>query len=193
MCWTWSCGDWALYFNLCTHCTAKPTMLWMLAVWHTAHTLTRAISETDSTWVHLLDVYWHREWTGKLEVGPLYHLLNNSVIRLCVFCPCVGCDVNTVASDVSKLWKSPHVHVHGDRYLWGGWRSKFSHETVRWILRNDLCVKIILTKMVVTLSTDKWRKAACWSAFHFGSCWTWNQAARLAGEDIGALKIQNFP
>ena len=84
----------------------------MLAVWHTALILTGVISETDSTWIHLLDVYLHREWTCKLVVGTcVCHVLMNSVTRLCVFCPCVGCDVNTVASDVSKLWKSAHVHI----------------------------------------------------------------------------------
>jgi hypothetical protein len=31
---------------------------------------------------------------------------------------------------------------------------------------------------------DKWRKAACCSVFHFGSCWTWNQAARLVEEEL---------
>jgi hypothetical protein len=115
MCWTWYCGDWALYVNVCTPYTAKPTVLWLLAVWHTAHIVTGVISETDSTWVHLLDVYIHRERTCKLEVGPfcwcVCHLLKNTVTHLCVFCPCVSCDVNTVASYVSKLWKNAHMHV----------------------------------------------------------------------------------
>jgi hypothetical protein len=115
MCWMWYYGDWALYVNLCTPWTAKPTVLWMLAVWRTAHILSGVISETDSTWIHLLDVYFHREWTCKHQVGLfcwcVCYLLKNSVTRLCVFYHCVGCDVITVASVVSKLWKSAHVRI----------------------------------------------------------------------------------
>ena len=43
--------------------------------------------------------------------ADVYVMLKNSVTRLCMFCPFVGCDINTVASDVSKLWKSAHVHM----------------------------------------------------------------------------------
>ena len=115
MCWTWYYGDWALFVNFCTPCTAKPAVLWMLAVWHTAHILKGVISETDSTWIHLLYVYLHREWTCKLEVGPfcwrVCHSLKNSVTRLCVFCHCVGCDVNTRIRCVKAVKKCLHVCV----------------------------------------------------------------------------------
>ena len=124
MCWTWYCGDWALYVDLCTSCTAKPTMLWMLAVWLTALILTGVISETDSTWIHLLGVYLHREWTCRLEVGT--------------FCWCV--------CHVEKFSNSP-MHVLPFCRLW------YKHSGIRCVKamkkcsRAHVCVVICHCKM----------------------------------------------